>query len=87
MRGVLAGFGLSVAICSAIAQGAGDAAKGEVLFKQQCHIRHQVVTIAPTPLPSGFMPLGGVGVIAKSRAAIQGRDALKLQWFVEAGSV
>jgi isoquinoline 1-oxidoreductase subunit beta len=44
----------------------------------------KVVTIAPTPLPSGFMPLGGVGVIAKSTwAAIQGRDALKLQW--EAG--
>jgi isoquinoline 1-oxidoreductase subunit beta len=44
----------------------------------------KVVTIAPTPLPSGFMPLGGVGVIAKSTwAAIQGRNALKLDW--EAG--
>jgi isoquinoline 1-oxidoreductase subunit beta len=44
----------------------------------------KVVTIAPTPLPSGFLPLGGVGVVAKNTwAAIQGRNALKLEW--EAG--
>jgi isoquinoline 1-oxidoreductase subunit beta len=41
----------------------------------------KVVTIASTPLPAGFMPLGGVGVIANNTwAAIQGRNALKLEW-------
>jgi isoquinoline 1-oxidoreductase subunit beta len=41
----------------------------------------KVVTIASTPLPAGFMPLGGVGVIAQNTwAAIQGRNALKLEW-------
>jgi cytochrome c len=34
--------GLSAVICSASAEAAGDASKGEALFKQQCQICHQV---------------------------------------------
>ncbi len=41
----------------------------------------KIVIIPGAPLPTGFMPFGGVGVIAKTTAAaIQGRKALKLQW-------
>ena len=41
----------------------------------------RVVTLATTPIPSGFQPLGGVAVIAKSTwAALQGRRALKVTW-------
>ncbi|NJM35574.1 MAG: xanthine dehydrogenase family protein molybdopterin-binding subunit [Rhodomicrobium sp.] len=40
-----------------------------------------IVTIPTTPLGSKFRPLGGVAVIAKSTwAAMQGRDALKIEW-------
>ena len=52
---------------------AGDAMKVPGVVK--------VVSIEGSPLPSGFLPLAGVGVIAKNTwAAIQGRNALKLQW-------
>jgi len=41
----------------------------------------RVVTLATTPIPSGFQPLGGVAVIAGSTwAALQGRRALKVTW-------
>jgi isoquinoline 1-oxidoreductase beta subunit len=41
----------------------------------------KVVQIAGTPLPSGFQPLGGVAVVARNTwAAIQGREALKIEW-------
>jgi len=41
----------------------------------------RVVEIPGTPPPSEFQPLGGVAVIATNTwAAIQGRDALKVQW-------
>jgi len=41
----------------------------------------RVVTLATTPIPSGFQPLGGVAVIAGSTwAAMQGRRALKVTW-------
>lgn len=41
----------------------------------------RVVEIAPTPIPSEFQPLGGIAVIATNTwAAIQGREALKIQW-------
>ena len=41
----------------------------------------KVVSIAPTPAPAKFAPLGGVAVIAKSTwAALKGRDALKITW-------
>ncbi len=41
----------------------------------------KVTTIAPTPAPAKFAPLGGVAVIAKNTwAAIRGRDALKIVW-------
>ncbi|MEO6445657.1 MAG: molybdopterin cofactor-binding domain-containing protein [Gemmatimonadaceae bacterium] len=41
----------------------------------------RVVRIPETPPPSGYMPLGGVAVIAKNTwAAIRGRDALKITW-------
>ncbi|MGC1588485.1 MAG: molybdopterin cofactor-binding domain-containing protein [Rhodomicrobium sp.] len=41
----------------------------------------KVVTIASPPLPAGVLPAGGVGVIAKNTwAAIQGREALKVEW-------
>jgi isoquinoline 1-oxidoreductase beta subunit len=41
----------------------------------------KVVVIDPTPIPSEFMPLAGVGVIAtNSWAAIQGREKLKVTW-------
>lgn len=41
----------------------------------------KVVTIPGTPVPSEFLPLGGVAIIAKnSWAAIKGREALRLQW-------
>lgn len=44
----------------------------------------KVVPIEGTPPPSEFMPVGGVGVIAKNTwAAIKGREALKIEW--EAG--
>jgi cytochrome c len=43
MRAVLLGvLGFGAAIYSAHAQAAGDPAKGEVVFKQQCHVCHQV---------------------------------------------
>jgi cytochrome c len=43
MRPVLVGVvGLTAAIHSADAQGAGDAIKGQALFQQQCHVCHQV---------------------------------------------
>ncbi|MFI5244949.1 MAG: molybdopterin cofactor-binding domain-containing protein, partial [Gemmatimonadales bacterium] len=41
----------------------------------------RVITLATTPIPSGFQPLGGVAVIAGSTwAALQGRRALKVTW-------
>jgi isoquinoline 1-oxidoreductase subunit beta len=41
----------------------------------------RVVRIPESPLPGGFMPLGGVAVIAKNTwAAIKGRDALRITW-------
>jgi isoquinoline 1-oxidoreductase beta subunit len=41
----------------------------------------KVVAIEPTPIPSEFMPLGGVAVIADNTwAAIQGREKLKVVW-------
>ena len=41
----------------------------------------KVMTLAPTPLPSGFQPLGGVAVIAdNSWTAIKAREQLKLDW-------
>jgi isoquinoline 1-oxidoreductase beta subunit len=41
----------------------------------------KVVQIEGAPPPSAFLPLGGVAVIAKNTwAAIQGRDALKIEW-------
>jgi isoquinoline 1-oxidoreductase beta subunit len=41
----------------------------------------KVVTIAPTPAPAKYAPLGGVAVIAKNTwAAIKGREALKIVW-------
>jgi isoquinoline 1-oxidoreductase subunit beta len=44
----------------------------------------KVVAIEGTPPPSEFMPVGGIGVIARNTwAAIKGRDALKIEW--EAG--
>ena len=41
----------------------------------------KVVQIEGTPPPSEFMPLGGIGVIAKNTwAALKGREALKIEW-------
>jgi isoquinoline 1-oxidoreductase subunit beta len=41
----------------------------------------KIVTIAGTPPPAKFQPLGGVAVIAKTTwAAMKGRDALKITW-------
>jgi CO/xanthine dehydrogenase Mo-binding subunit len=41
----------------------------------------RVVEIPGTPPPSEFQPLGGVAVVATNTwAAIQGRNALKIQW-------
>jgi len=41
----------------------------------------KTVTIDPTPIPSEFMPLAGVAVIATNTwAAMQARDKLKLTW-------
>ncbi len=40
-----------------------------------------IVQLPITPLGSKFKPLGGVAVVAKNTwAAIQGRDALKIEW-------
>jgi isoquinoline 1-oxidoreductase beta subunit len=40
-----------------------------------------VVAIPPTPIPSGFYPLGGIAVIAANTwAAQQGRQKLKITW-------
>lgn len=41
----------------------------------------KIVTLAPTPAPAKFAPLGGVAVIANSTwAALKGREALKITW-------
>lgn len=41
----------------------------------------RVVRLESTPPPSGFMPLGGVAVLARNTwAAIQGRKQLKVEW-------
>jgi isoquinoline 1-oxidoreductase beta subunit len=41
----------------------------------------RVIEIPGTPPPSEFQPLGGIAVIASNTwAAIQGRNALKIQW-------
>jgi len=41
----------------------------------------KVVEIEPTPIPSEFMPLAGLGVIATNTwAAIKGREKLKVDW-------
>ena len=41
----------------------------------------KIVTLAPTPAPYKFAPLGGVAVIATSTwAALKGRAALKITW-------
>ena len=41
----------------------------------------KVVRIPGTPPPSGFLPLGGVAVVARNTwAAIRGREALKITW-------
>ncbi len=41
----------------------------------------RVIRLDSTPPPSGFMPLGGVAVLARNTwAAIQGRQQLKIEW-------
>jgi isoquinoline 1-oxidoreductase subunit beta len=41
----------------------------------------KIVTLAPTPAPYKFAPLGGVAVIANSTwAAMKGREALRITW-------
>jgi isoquinoline 1-oxidoreductase beta subunit len=41
----------------------------------------KIVTLAPTPAPAKFAPLGGVAVIANSTwAALKAREALKITW-------
>jgi isoquinoline 1-oxidoreductase subunit beta len=41
----------------------------------------KVVQIEGTPAPSEFMPVGGIGVVAKNTwAAMKGREALKIEW-------
>ncbi len=41
----------------------------------------RVITLAGTPPPAGFQPLGGVAVVARNTwAALQGRDALVIDW-------
>ncbi|MDH4351584.1 MAG: molybdopterin-dependent oxidoreductase, partial [Gemmatimonadota bacterium] len=41
----------------------------------------RVVRVPGAPLPSGFLPLGGVAVVARNTwAAIRGRDALRITW-------
>jgi isoquinoline 1-oxidoreductase beta subunit len=41
----------------------------------------KVVPIETTPMPSAFMPLGGVAVVAENTfAAIKGRSKLKIEW-------
>jgi isoquinoline 1-oxidoreductase beta subunit len=41
----------------------------------------KVVAIDGTPAPPEFMPVGGLGVIARNTwAAIKGREALKIEW-------
>jgi isoquinoline 1-oxidoreductase subunit beta len=41
----------------------------------------KIITLAPTPAPAKFAPLGGVAVIAKNTwAALKGREALKISW-------
>jgi isoquinoline 1-oxidoreductase subunit beta len=41
----------------------------------------KIVTLAPTPAPYKFAPLGGVAVIGKNTwAVLKGRDALKITW-------
>ncbi|MBA3760962.1 MAG: xanthine dehydrogenase family protein molybdopterin-binding subunit [Gemmatimonadales bacterium] len=41
----------------------------------------RVVRLESTPPPSGFMPLGGVAVLARNTwAAIQGRQQLRVEW-------
>ena len=41
----------------------------------------RIVRLESTPPPSGFMPLGGVAVLAANTwAAIQGRQQLKIEW-------
>lgn len=41
----------------------------------------RVITLASTPPPAGFQPLGGVAVIARNTwAALQGREQLKIEW-------
>ncbi|HET6777608.1 MAG TPA: molybdopterin cofactor-binding domain-containing protein, partial [Gemmatimonadales bacterium] len=41
----------------------------------------KIVRLESTPPPSGFMPLGGVAVLAQNTwAAIQGRQQLRIEW-------
>ncbi len=41
----------------------------------------KIVQIAEPPIPSAFLPSGGIAVVADNTwAAIQGRDALKIKW-------
>jgi isoquinoline 1-oxidoreductase subunit beta len=41
----------------------------------------KIVTLAPTPAPYKFAPLGGVAVIGKNTwAVLKGREALKITW-------
>ncbi len=41
----------------------------------------RVITLEGTPPPAGFQPLGGVAVVARNTwAALQGRDALVIDW-------
>lgn len=41
----------------------------------------RVVRIPEAPMPGGYLPLGGVAVVARNTwAAIKGRDALKVTW-------
>ncbi|MEE3624304.1 molybdopterin cofactor-binding domain-containing protein [Nitrospirillum sp. BR 11752] len=41
----------------------------------------KVVVLNPAPLPSGFLPKGGLAVVAENTwAALKGRDKLKITW-------
>jgi len=73
--------GMKVAVIARPPVWGGTVATVDDTLAKQVPGVERIVRIPASPMPGGFLPLGGVAVIAKNTwAAMKGRDALRIIW-------
>ena len=73
--------GMKVAVIARPPVWGGTVVRVDDTLAKQVKGVERIVTIPASPMPGGFLPLGGVAVIASSTwAAMKGRDALRITW-------